>query len=122
MEDSDNTPGKSAKTEDLQNLQVKNINNDNSGVSKEETEDIRDLKANNTDKKYIELNNTESINLSGGLSNSLSDGMDEIDEYRRIIKNNIEYDHHMKYDDIKGKELYNELYELICDMVCVKRK
>ena len=52
----------------------------------------------------------------------LSDGMDEIDFYKQLIRDNIEYNHHMKYDRVKDKELYQELYELICDIVCVRRK
>ena len=38
-----------------------------------------------------------------------------------LIKENIEYDHHMKYDEINDRELYDELFELICEVVCVKR-
>lgn len=34
----------------------------------------------------------------------------------------ISYDHHMKYDGYGEKELYDELFGIICEVVCVKRK
>ena len=49
------------------------------------------------------------------------DIMDNVNAYIELIKENIEYDHHMQYDDWQNKELYNELFEVICDIVCVKR-
>ena len=41
--------------------------------------------------------------------------------YKVQIKDNIEYEHHMKYDDWQNKALYEELFEVICEVVCVKR-
>ena len=49
------------------------------------------------------------------------DRMSGADAYIEIIKENIEYDHHMKYDGTNDWELYDELFELICEVVCVKR-
>ena len=121
--ENENEPSKSAETEDLQNLQVKTFSVDKSGVASDETADFQDLKANNTDIKHNEFSNTESFNPSGeGTATILSDGMDEIDSYKQLIRDNIEYNHHMKYCGIRDKELYQELYELICDIVCVRRK
>ena len=121
--ENENEPSKSAETEDLQNLQVKTFSVDKSGVISDETSDFQDLKANNTDIKHIEFSNTESFNPSGESTNTpLSDRMDEIDSYKQLIRDNIEYDHHMKYDRVRDKEIYQELYELICDIVCVRRK
>lgn len=121
--ENENEPSKSAETEDLQNLQVKTFSVDKSGVISDETTDLQDLKANNTDIKYIEFSNTESFNPSGESTDTpLSDGIDEIDSYKQLIRDNIEYDHHMKYDGVRDKELFQELYELICDIVCVRRK
>lgn len=33
-----------------------------------------------------------------------------------------EYEHHMKYGDWSEKGLYEELYEVICEIMCVKRR
>ena len=58
----------------------------------------------------------------GKLDNDRIDGMDDANAYMEIIKENIEYEHHMKYGDWSEKGLYEELYEVICEIVCVKRK
>lgn len=50
------------------------------------------------------------------------DVMDDANAYMEIIKENIEYEHHMKYGDWSDRGLYEELYEVICEIVCVKRK
>ena len=47
---------------------------------------------------------------------------DHIQEYIELIKDNIEYDHHMKYDQENDREIYDELFQVICDVVCVKRE
>ena len=39
-----------------------------------------------------------------------------------IIKENIEYDSIMQNQQWKDRELYEELFEIICEVVCVKRK
>ena len=48
--------------------------------------------------------------------------MDDAQAYIELIKENINYDHHMKYDGYGEKELYDELFGIICEVVCVKRK
>lgn len=50
------------------------------------------------------------------------DPIDETDTYMQIIKNNIQYDYHMQHDNSELKELIDELYNVICEVVCVKRK
>ncbi|MCI8409108.1 MAG: replication initiator protein A [Lachnospiraceae bacterium] len=50
------------------------------------------------------------------------DRMDDTETYIQIIRKNIDYEHHMKYNEWQDKALYDELYELICEIVCVKRK
>ena len=58
----------------------------------------------------------------GKPDNDMIDVMDDVNAYMEIIKENIEYEHHMKYGDWSDKGLYEELYEVICEIVCVKRK
>lgn len=50
------------------------------------------------------------------------DAMDECDIYMQIIKENVNYDELMKHRDHEVRERYDELYQLICDVVCVPRK
>ena len=47
---------------------------------------------------------------------------EDVNAYMEIIKENIEYEHHMKYGRWQDKGLYEELYEVICEIVCVKHK
>lgn len=50
------------------------------------------------------------------------DVMDDTNAYMEIIRENIEYEHHMEYGDWSDRGLYEELYEVICEIVCVKRR
>jgi hypothetical protein len=74
---------------------------------------------NTTDTSVIELHH---INQSDRDTGGVIDVMDEANAYMEIIKENIEYEHHMKYGDWRIKGLYEELYEVISEIVCVKRK
>lgn len=58
----------------------------------------------------------------GKLDDDMIDAMDDATAYMEIIKENIEYEHHMKYGDWSEKGLYEELYEVICEIMCVKRR
>ena len=82
-----------------------------------------------------ETNLETSANISDGESHHINlsaesvedkgiddDRMDETKAYIELIKSNIEYDHHMKYDDWSKKALYDELFDVIRDVVCVKHK
>jgi len=73
-----------------------------------------------------------STNISDGESHPINqgdseaeetiDGMKDVNAYIEIIKENIEYDYYMKYGDWQDKALYDELFEVICEVVCVKHK
>ena len=82
---------------------------------------------------YITTENTdiESINLihqsdsednREKRDNDMMDVMDEANAYMEIIKENIEYEYHMKYDSFQDRDLFEELFGVICDVVCVRRK
>ena len=71
------------------------------------------------------INQSEENVVDDMLVNEKDDRIDEIDEtniYMALIRDNIEYEHHMKYDQYGDKEMYEEIYETVCDVVCVKRK
>lgn len=72
---------------------------------------------------YNDMNYTNPINQSGNESKTEKriDLMDDVNAYIELIKENIEYEHHMKYDDWQNRALYEELFEVICEVVCVKR-
>ncbi len=86
---------------------------------------------NYTDYNYTDMNYNNPINQSEKnivddmLVNEKDDRIDEIDEtkiYMELIRDNLEYEHHMKYDQRGEREMYEEIYEIICDVVCVKRE
>lgn len=53
---------------------------------------------------------------------SMGRGTDGYDADRELIRKNIEYEHHMRYDSYNDREMYQELYEVICEVVCVRRE
>lgn len=72
----------------------------------------------------VKISDIESypINQADSTADKMVDAMDDVNAYIEIIKENIEYDHHMKYCDFQDRELYDELFEIICEVVCVKHK
>ena len=79
---------------------------------------------NQTNYNQTELSYTNPINQSvtEKPQDDVIDSMDDAQAYIELIKENINYDHHMKYDGYGEKELYDELFGIICEVVCVKRK
>lgn len=79
---------------------------------------------NHTNQSNTDMSYTNPINQSGE-PEQRDDGIDvmeDVNAYIELIKENIEYEHHMKYDKWQDKALYEELFEVICEVVCVKRK
>lgn len=78
---------------------------------------------NYNNQSYTDISYTNPINQSSNESESEKkiDLMDDVNAYIELIKDNVEYEHHMKYDDWQNKALYEELFEVICEVVCVKR-
>ena len=62
------------------------------------------------------------INQAASEAERTIDAMEDVNAYIEIIKENIEYDRYMKYSDWQDRELYDELFEIICEVVCVKHK
>lgn len=48
------------------------------------------------------------------------DKMDETIAYRILVRKNLEYDLHIA-DPHQAPDLFQEIYEIICDIVCIKR-
>lgn len=72
-----------------------------------------------SDGEYYPINQSGESTENRGID---KDGMDDVNAYIAIIKENIDYEHHMKYEKYGDKELYEELFEVICEVVCVKHK
>ena len=109
---------------------------DFTSASKEaELQEVKDVSPNytnynQTENNYTDMNYTNPINQSVGSMDSagtqgkddMIDVIDEANAYMALIRDNLEYEHHMKYDQYGDKEMYEEIYETVCDVVCVKRK
>lgn len=78
----------------------------------------------NADSNYTNNNYTDNSynNLIYLSSEDGIDGNDDIQKYINIIKRNLEYDFFMEHGDKITKEYLQEIYDVICDVVCVKRK
>lgn len=93
---------------------------------------VENLNPNNNDFNKIDSSDNNHIGLSGegventavGLSSHISklDSMDETDAYMALIRENIDYDILMSNPNWPDRDMYDELYQLICDVVCVPRK
>lgn len=75
---------------------------------------VRLSNPNNNKQNHTDLSETNLINQQ-----SSSDEMDAITVYRNLIKQNIDYD--ILIQDKDRGELYEELFQIICDVVCIPR-
>ena len=118
------------------NINYTDINNINPSIH------LSDNTDNNSNDRISEIKNR--IDISGELSSPLHNdklqvnsvhlcdknipqvssvhSIDDVEAYIEQIKQNIRYDYHIQHDTGQDRELYDELYELICDTVCVSRK
>mgnify|MGYP002518428813 CR=1 FL=1 len=92
-----------------------------SGSRKNRIQEVGKTDPNYNNTNYTDLNYNDQINPSCVTEMNAMDGMEAANRYIELIKENIEYECHMKYDKAGQKELYDELFEVICEIVCVKR-
>ena len=102
------------------NLQV--FGNQTSRGSETELAEVREANANYNNTNYTDLSYNNQSNQSESETEETIDAMEDVNAYIEIIKENIEYDYYMKYGDWQDKALYDELFEVICEVVCVKHK
>lgn len=101
-------------------LQVDNLHQDNLGneTSVESTIELGEFRHPNK----IETN--KKSNYTNLISQSYQQ-MDEVDmteAYMELIRRNIDYDIVIANKQWRDRDMYDELYQLICDVVCVPRK
>ena len=117
---------RSSKSElqEIQKTDVKKFNNYTSGSSENELAEVQESNSNYNNNSYTDISYNNPINQSATEKpqDDVIDSMDDAQAYIELIKENINYDHHMKYDGYGEKELYDELFGIICEVVCVKRK
>lgn len=117
---------------ELQEVQKADFQKSNSRTSRGseiELPEVQGLNGNYNNNNYTDMSYTNPINLSVQGQNmrvaqadDTMDGMEEVSAYIELIKQNIEYEHLMAHGEWRDKSLYKELFEVICEVVCVKRK
>ncbi len=118
------------ETQEVQKLDLQKSKKQTSGSSEIRLQEVQKTDPNYTDSNYTDLSYNNPINQSeGDVDNVLAhekdgriDVMDETSAYMALIRENLEYEHHMRYDQHGDREIYEEIYETVCDVVCVKRK
>ena len=84
--------------------------------------DSRQPAVQNLDPNNKEFNNIDSNDNHPITQSKEKDPMDEAEAYMALIRENIDYDIMMSNRKWSDREAYDELYQLICDVVCVPRK
>ena len=118
---------KSSRSLELELAEVRKSNfkkseNQTSGSSKIEFQEVRKPNSNYNNNKYNNISYNNPIYQSREESADTIDEMDKIDDYMQLIRENIEYDYYINHAQQSDRELVEELYGIICDVVCVKRK
>ena len=119
-EENDEQPDK----QEVGKTDFKDSDNQTSGGRENELQEVGKPAPNYTDYNNTDMSYNNPINQSGDPEqrNDKIDVMEDVNAYIELIKQNIEYEHHMKYDKRQDRDLYEELFEVICEVVCVKRK
>lgn len=68
---------------------------------------------------YNNMNYNNIINPINPINQIVNDG---INYYMDIVKKNIEYDYYITFGNVYDKQLVEELYKIICDIVCGERE
>lgn len=133
---SENRTSGSQKTEpqEVRKSNFRKSENQTSGSSEIKPQEVGESNPNYTNYNQTYMNQTNynqtELSYTNPINQSVTekpqadvmDAMDDAQSYIELIKENISYDHHMKYDGYGEKELYDELFGIICEVVCVKRK
>ena len=118
--------GNTDKITEVGKSDFKKSENRTSGSPEIELQEVGKSNPNYTNYNQTDLNYTEEsyinpiIQSDSGKKDTM-DVMDDVQTYIELIKENISYDHHMHYDGYGKRELYDELFQVICEVVCVKR-
>ena len=127
-------PANADKITEVGKSNFRKSENQTSGSSEIEPQEVGESNPNYTNYNQTYMNQTNynqtELSYTNPINQSVTekpqadvmDAMDDAQSYIELIKENISYDHHMKYDGYGEKELYDELFGIICEVVCVKRK
>ena len=100
----DTSRSSEVELQEVQNLNRQKYKKQTSRGSETELAEVQDLAPIYTNYNKTDMSYTNPIYPSSE-GKQTDDRMDGADAYIEIIKENIEYDHHMKYDEINDREL-----------------
>lgn len=118
--DSQTSRSSEIELQEVRKSNLQKFDSQTSGSSEFKLAEVRDSNPSYNNISYTNMNYNNPSNQSDeeiGL-----DGLEDADTCISIIKENIEYDHHMKYDPHPDREMFGELFDIICEVVCVKHK
>lgn len=107
---------------EVQDADSQKFRNCTSGSLEIAPQEVQKSVPNYTDINYTESNYMDSIYQSSESADRDKDGMDNVNAYIELIKENVEYEHYMKYAKSGERVLFEELFEVICEVVCVKHR
>lgn len=115
---------KETELQEVKNSDFKKEKNFTAGSKETELQEVKEFAPNYTNYNQTEVSYTNPINQSATekSQDDVMGAMDNTQSYINLIKDNIDYDHHMKYDDYGKCELFDELFQVICEVVCVNHK
>lgn len=105
---------------EAQNLYFLKSKKQTSGSPEIESLEVQKLNPSYNNKRYTDMSYIDSINQSGQAPDQ--DMVNDAHACMELIKKNLDYENRMRCAQWKDRELFDELFELICEIVCVKRK
>lgn len=111
--------------QEVQNINFQKFKNHTSGSSENELTDVQKLNPKYNNINYTDLSYINHINQSTQETGFGQDGIDMIDDPNacaEVIRENIAYFQKLRELNGSDREIYGELYELICEVVCVKQQ
>ena len=127
-----------AETQENLSAEFQKYTQETSRSSEIGLQEFQKLDPNDTDMNKTNINNINNILYSNPIYPSkvshptvqkpeqsnvvMKDEMDKTKAYIAMIQQNVEYDRLIVRSEWEDKELYTELYQTICDVVCMKRE
>ncbi len=121
------TRSKENELQEVKNFNVKKLKKLTSRSKENELQEVKNFypnktDINNTNINNININKTEKNNNNPINQSERREKIDMIDRYKRLIAENIQYDYWLECGDVTDREQVKELYQLICDVVCMERE
>lgn len=111
--------GKESELQEVKKVNFQRLNIFTSGGKELEPQEVKNINSNYNNNNYTDKSYNNPIYPS---DSETEKEMDDVNAYIEIIKENIEYEHYMKYGSLQDKVLYDELFDVICEVVCVRHK